>query len=259
LKIISSRTPVTLKLFGSYAENGIYGEGQYGMRGIKSEFSPSVGYFNNYKLPTLQLSDRGNKTRQVGASLGMFNNRLQIDYNYLFNSYSTLVSTFIFNPYKIGIKSYVHRFSISGLITENKNFNWQTTANIATMTTKLGSIPGVISYSLQSYKREWRGGWSNTFRYKKIVAGFNGLYCFNSMETMVRRSPGSGGPAFYEMRQIPNSFLLQHIYLGYKFIYQKMGSCEIYMSARNLLQTRYFELEIGESKYYGIGARVGFD
>jgi hypothetical protein len=156
----------------------------------------------------------------------------------------------------MGIKSYMHRFSISELTMINKNFNWQTAVNIATMTTKRDTLPGFLPTLTSTYKREWRGGWSNIFRYKKIVAGLNGLYCFNPIVTVVKQFPGPDAPVYYETVQRPNSFLLQNIYLGYKFTSRQLGSCEIYVSGRNLLQTRHVELEIGETKYYGIGARV---
>lgn len=258
LQIWKNERKASIKLFGSYAENSVWGgEEAFGLRGSKSGFTSFTGSPSPLAVTGIQSGNNDKSVVQAGLQSNLLNNKLQIGYNYEKNSteaemYIITPGGFVIIPTKL--TSTIHRVSVGGKMTK-AGFSWQTGAFIASIYSKLKSdfIQPIPS---DDPEREWRGGWFNYFHFGSITAGFKALYCLNQTLEVYQNVGPITIPVLIFMNS--DNFLLQQIYVGYKWQSSQLGSWEIFASGRNLIQSKNFELSVGECKYYGLGIRGAF-
>lgn len=280
-RMIKPESAVGLKLFGSYAKTAYWGEVMPSLEdlslsnGTGSDYS-HLGLLNN-------ASDAG-ESWQTGLNLQLFGNCLQVGYNYDHKLSEGVLMTSVpipgggYSPIRrsdFELRFRTHRIGVIFTGTETADFNWRTGLNAATTDSHImklsGSTPGggiitpggsviILDAGMTPpgggmmtlpVKRIWKGGWLNHFGYKKLTAGFNVLYNLNDRYTYTTTYPGT-------FTEIAHTFVLQHVYLGYRFTIAGSAQSELYASGRNLLQSDKLSLAIGEFRYYGLGVKVGW-
>lgn len=200
-------------------------------------FSPNLVPFGSSGLHTP-------RQWQSGTSLSLWEERLKINYNY--QSIAERKTLLIELPQPIGLTGVLaessrrqHHFSVEGQVIQSI-MSWRAGlfANFIQDEIKYDEISQINRGELTNQYRT--GGLTNRFSFKQFSAGLDILYNF--------------GATVYDATKI-NSLQLSHIFVAYTL---KAGrsDLELFVSSRNISDSRRRPLEYDGRKYYGGGLKL---
>ena len=257
--------PSHLQLFASYAKRTNFYLNDYGLTDLSSGTGLSVFYSIPSPIlysidPDFQFTGASATSAQIpaeywvwetGASLSLWKDRLQVNYNFERRNYTT-PSVAIINagtPVEVfpEIKSSTHFLGVSARILTAGDWQWRSGLNLAVMTGKSDSSSYLIGPHVGDVNTghlSWTGGWVHRLQYRDFLAGADLLYHFNELLT-----DGTGTPTK------TNSLLLQNIYIGYRLHVKKTRVIELYLDSRGLWQSAHSDLA-DRRRYYGAGGKM---
>lgn len=252
-RLIDTTAPVIVKIFGSYATSNRFNDSQsalsslnpYGVLGTSDQFTNNSGLFD-------YIDGKRFKTLSLGLTAGLFNNKLELSYNYENRDGFTLISYLITGnqPY---IYSYLsdtkykfHRVGVGFDLFKNNNLQWKTQINTTNLKQQTKSTPsGNLIASVSLFDKAWTGGWTNRLQYKKLVAGIDVQYIL-----------GKSSVSQIQFDDL-ESFSLQNLYIGWQLKTAKTKTLEVFANARNLTQNKNSVLT-DYRRYLGLGIQATF-
>lgn len=291
VKLIKPDADFNLMLYGSYALTPLAQE-PFSNSQIEKRATSSLIFSLNLMYPHSQFHGRGDYSRQLGAIVELFEKQVTLDYNLEESRLSYYMQFNLpglqgYNPFYSSAKSHItyltHRIGLIANLATTDKFNWRTGINANTTKSRVkdpenmgnniyqpggntiiiidpntglatelsGSNDPWIIPSTISSNRIWTGGWSNHFSYKKIIAGFNVLHYFEKQKLYRPTSSLNNR----EVRKY-KTLSLQHLYAGYSFPQSKLGAIEVYLSGRNIWQSKKEYYAEGLMKFYGFGFKL---
>ena len=244
-KLIDTGARVNVNVYGSYAVNNRLNDTHTTL----SFFYPySVTANYNSFATNIAVSDYINgknfKTFTLGSTVGLFQNKLELSYNYdNRKSFSSVYYLYNNNQsflYLADTRYKTHRIGVGYNWIKQDNINWKTQINATNLKQEILSAPVGNIIILNTFNRAWTGGWTNRLQYKNFVGGIDLLYLF-----------GKNNGSISSTLDL-DSFALQNLYAGWRIKTSKLKGLEVYASGRNLFQNKQSVLP-DYRRYIGIG------
>ena len=266
LKLIGGNSRTGLRVFGSYAQTGYFGDD---VNLANDFFNPNFsnpeilgGFLSN---PNLNAADGKHfESIQAGADLSLFD-RLTMSYTYNERDYNLAILRLVYAidyPFNPGGPSYIaipstatmklHAVRISGNVRSNNKFSWNTSASVATIYHSIDEPVSGNEYivadntfiRLDDTRRKWSGGWANRLSIGNLTAELDLLAKFRG--TIYNENNSS---------DVYNSVVLQNLSLGYRIPSSRFQGLEVYLNSRNLLANKKQNITDGR-KYFGLGLKA---
>ncbi|MDO6434949.1 hypothetical protein Q4E93_30325 [Flavitalea sp. BT771] len=260
----------SLKLFGSYAQRDAFVFTDYRLRDLSDN---STVFFNalTYGGVTwgggLPVGFPGvNNIKyfwvwQTGTSFAGKDNRWQLSYHLERLNFATLGSNLLPGGYTTGVypewKSVRHFLALRVRIVDKGAFSWESGLTATTIQNKTNFYPEVYAstanvplgdHAKGNDKPSWTGGWTHRLRYKDLSVGVDMSYHFN------REINASVLSGIYSYSRA-NTFLLQHIYIGYRVHLPGITGLEVYADSRGLVRSDKSNA-LDSRRYYGVGGKI---
>lgn len=274
LKLDGVQRSNSLKLFGSYSRRSAYTATDFYLNdidfnnplvGIGSQSFMGVIYSGTttISLPYL-VSLPKYWIWETGAKWSVLENRLQFDYNFERRNFSGLLylisGSGLVELEFTNLTSSQHRLGVSYRIVDHGECSWQMGVNTTVLRSKfdpgpqISPNPGIIGDSYPGNERpSFTGGWTNRVSYHRLSLGLDMLYHFSG-EVYNNYLNGAGQ---FTLAGRENSWLLQHVYVGYRLpMHNKMG-LEVYVDSRGLARGGNTTYNMNPRRYYGVGGKIG--
>jgi hypothetical protein len=267
LRIGKAGNPQSLKIFGSYSQApnffDMYYSQQDGTSNPGPSFGPAMGpvFGPGVILPAPYPEDPKRHSIQLGAAFATAANRLELSYNFDDRSY---VDQLLYalpapqgNVLAIAWPDYSltsHRLGILARLVENPGFEWRSGLNVTTFKWKLTSdqvFPQETVTVSNNDKNNWTGGFTNRFQAGRFSFGLDILYLLNEQRPVYRTSPV---PTFEKV----DSWRLNNVYVSYSPSIPKTNGLELYLTARNGVQSDKAGFWGKNVRYFGAGFKLQF-
>ncbi|MFD2874305.1 hypothetical protein ACFS5N_17620 [Mucilaginibacter ximonensis] len=246
-----------LTIFGSYAKNFNYSNDLYGT--LMDQLYTHPG--NNADFSVRPDPYRVYTQIQGGAVFSFLENKLSLSYNYTMKQFNAgqvviiMLPTITSRYSNTDARLELHRVGVDFKLPTDGDFTWRTNLNGTLLVTR-------DNYKIENYIPEIMrlgypgkpfvtGGFVNNLSYKDVYLDFGFVYGLNQAKT--------AHPTYapiYQLNGKDNIFDLQNIDLGYKIPVKAVKSLEVYVNARNLLQSDYSKYTENR-RYVGGGFKVG--
>lgn len=242
----------SLKLFASYAQNTNLGDNAIRM----DEHANNIVYPLPLSggpafYPTLEPED-SYWAWQTGTRLGLWNNRVTMNYFFERRSFTTPVYIALPSGYTAWypeMTSNTQHINVMVNVADKNTFTFTTGISATSIRSKSkdaisSSFGNAVTGDFNSGRTTWTGGWVNRLSWKGFTAGLDFVYYFNP-----DRDPGT-----FNNTRI-DAVALQNVYIGYGFKLKGTKGFEIYADSRNPHQDKDFMLT-GSRQYYGLGFKA---
>ena len=252
-RLIDTTASVNVKIYGSYATSNRFNDSQSALSSLNpyGVLSYSDQFVNNSGLFTY-IDGKTFKTLSLGLTADLFNNKLELSYNYENRDGFTLIS-YLVNANQPYVYSYLsdtkykfHRIGVGFDLLKKDNLQWKTQINTTNLKQQIKSSPsGNLILGVNLFDKAWTGGWTNRLQYKKFVAGVDVQYILGKSST--------SQIGFDDLE----SFSLQNLYAGWQIKTAKTKTLEVFVNARNLTQNKNSVLT-DYRRYIGLGVQATF-
>jgi hypothetical protein len=257
LRIAKPGNPNSLKIFGSFARPGYFQDYDYRQNDLQYDLDPVLanvwGMAGGIVLHTPYTGDPTIQHFEAGAVFSTPGDKLQVSYNYDNRKYVgdlliPVASTtgFDWHLYHPEYRYSAHRLAVVLRVMDLDEVRWLAGINATGLKYDLSDEDDFPNWSstrdANNNKMLLAGGLTNRFSYHGFSAGFDLLYLFNEYR------PGST-PGSVEKN---NTLRLNNIYAGYSFKIRKSKPLEVYLSGRNVIQSKDSQFP-DHRRYYGAG------
>lgn len=231
-----------LSIFGSFANTNSYmGDINNYVAYISTVNSQFVS--TTYYMPSttglVNLYNNFNQL-QAGANFSLIHEKLLLTYNFSNQKFDGSNDTY---HYYYAGKLYVHRLGFDMNWVKTDKFNWETNLNVSFIKGILNyNAPAEITHHLTT------GGFINRLNYKKAFLGADVLYLLQD----------NASYSYTSVVDKNHGVSLQNLYAGLKIAIKGIKSSEVYVNARNLIESKGANIQVLDTrKYYGLGFKLG--
>jgi len=246
-----------LNVYGSYARNFNYSNDIYGSLMDQLYLHPGNNAMFIDRADPYQVYTQ----IQGGAVFSVLENKLAFSYNFNLKRFNTGQVVLIMLPSYTNIdqntdaRIELHRVGIDFTLPTDGDFSWRTGLNGTYVFMR-------DNFKVSNYLAEYlrlpypgkpfiTGGFTNHLALKDVYLDFGLMYALNQAVVTHPQSSRT-----YMITGKANIFNLQNIDLGYKIPVKAVKSLEVYVSARNLIESDQFKY-IENRRYIGAGFKVG--
>lgn len=254
-RLLQSGTHFDWKIFGSYAErfsgfDGIFQLSDFNHNFVLPEVLGPEAFaiaFPSIPVPVNKFATQW----QGGSSMAVLNERIRINYNYLFaeQRQTAIIQSALGNLMLYGKYSRKQQhLSIEADILRTDAFKWNVGLSINVLSDS-SAYDGLTSYDgLLMYKQQpYTGGLVSRVQYKNFYAGVDMVYLLNYEERSM-----NGWNLVIEKY---NAFQLANLFFAYRLNIRRFDG-ELFLSSRNLIDSAKYPISPDNKKYFGGGFKV---